>query len=149
MRRTERECLDRKFLEEMLCKTDVMTVTFQTGDFPYVLPFHFVLHNDVLYFHCALEGRKLECLKRDSRVGFSLHELLDIDREKATTHYTCLCGAGQAEVVEDKEEKRKALAALAEKYRSRCMVPVPDRVLDETAVVRISINSLCGKINLP
>lgn len=149
MRRKDRECTDPSFFDALLRQADVMTVAFQTEGFPYVIPVNFVAQNGALYIHCAREGRKLECLSKKSGVGFSVHELIDIDREKATTLYRSICGEGTASLVEDREEKQTALAALARKYQSRCTLPVPDGMLKVTAVIRIDIAAMTGKQHLP
>ncbi len=149
MRRKERECSDPTFFTTMLTSSAVMTLAFQAEDFPYVIPVNFAFLNNALYVHSATEGRKLDCLKANPNVGFSIHELLGIDREKATTLYTCLYGEGRARVILDDEEKQTALAALAEKYQSRCPRPVPDAMLKKTAILRIDIVSLSGKRHLP
>ena len=148
MRRKERECSDPSFFTEMLETSAVMTLAFHAGAYPYVIPVNFVLMNGALYFHSATEGRKLECLTRNPCVGFSVHELIDIDTEKATTHYKSLYGEGSAVSVDDNTEKQLALAALAKKYQSRCTFPVPDAMLNRTAVIRVDILSISGKINL-
>lgn len=149
MRRHERECNDKSFLTGQLQRAEVMTLAFQTGTFPYVIPVNFVYLNGAVYIHCATEGRKLDCLKDASGIGFSVYELLEIDRTEATSRYTSLYGEGHAAPVEDSEEKQAALAALARKYRSCCTLPVPADMLEKTAVVRIDIVSLTGKENLP
>ena len=149
MRRHERACNDKTFLTTMLQKAEVMTIAFQAGEFPYVIPVNFVYLDNALYFHCATEGRKLGCLKKTSGTGFSIHELLEIDKEEATSRYTSLYGEGRAALVDNHEEKQAALAALAKKYRCRCTLPVPAAMLEKTAVVKISIVSLSGKRNLP
>ena len=149
MRRSERECSDNVFLTGLLEKADVVTIAFQAGEFPYVIPVNFVFLNNAVYFHCAREGRKLDCLRQAPGVGFCVHELLSIDRERATTFYDCLYGEGHAFLVKAREEKQNALAALAKKYRSRCTLPVPDAILERTAIVRIDIVSLSGKKHAP
>ena len=77
------------------------------------LVLNFIFMNNALYMHSATEGRKLDCLKSNPCVGFSVHKVLEIDREHATTRYESLCGEGRAVLVDDPDEKQKALAALA------------------------------------
>ena len=149
MRRKDRECSDPTFFHDMLDRADVATVAFHAEEYPYVLPLNFVFMNGALYVHSATEGRKLDCMKKDPRVGFSIHTVLKIDREKATTCYECLCGEGFARIVTDREEKQKALAALAAKFQSRCEIPVPEHMLEHTTVIRIDTLQLNGKRNLP
>jgi nitroimidazol reductase NimA-like FMN-containing flavoprotein (pyridoxamine 5'-phosphate oxidase superfamily) len=145
MRRAERACDSPEFMTAMFNEVEVMTVAFHGGEHPYPVPLNFVHIDGSLYFHCALQGRKLDCLAHDSRVGFSLFRFLGIDRENATTCYQSVCGTGTAELVTDHSLKQRALAALAEKYESKCTLPVPEKMLAATAVVRIVITSLSGK----
>ena len=149
MRRKERECNDPAFFARLFEEAEVMTLAFQAEEAPYVIPVNFVFMDGALYFHCAREGRKLDCLRRAPGVGFSVHELLSIDREKATTLYRSLCGTGKAACVTDFEEKGRALEKLAHKYRSRCTLPVPQKTLQATEVVKITITTLSGKSNPP
>lgn len=147
MRRAERACDSPEFLNAIFDEVEVMTVAFHCGEHPYPVPLNFVHIDGSLYFHCALEGRKLDCITHDSRVGFSIFRFLGIDRAKATTCYQSVCGTGTAEFVTDPALKQAALAALAAKYESKCTLPVPDTMLAATAVVRIVITSMTGKRN--
>lgn len=147
MRRHDRECSESSFLQDLLQQADAVTVAFHAEEYPYVLPLNFVFMNNALYVHSAGEGRKLDCLKNNPCVGFSIHKILEIDREHATTRYESLCGEGRAVLVDASDEKQQALAALAGKYRSRCRIPVPEHLLNMTAVIRIDILRMSGKRN--
>ncbi|MBQ8665056.1 MAG: pyridoxamine 5'-phosphate oxidase family protein, partial [Mailhella sp.] len=58
-----------------------------------------------------------------------------------------LMGTGLAELVDDMAEKQAALAALSSKYESKCTLPVPEKMLAATSVIRITILSMSGKKN--
>lgn len=105
---------------EILNKAESLFVAFQTGDFPYVLPFNHVWLDGRIYIHCALEGRKIDVLRRDGRVGFSTAVDVCIIREKSTTHFRSLCGTGRVSEVTDTEEKRRALDAISLRFDARC-----------------------------
>lgn len=149
MLRKERECSDPIFFNTLLQKAEVMTLAFHAEEYPYVLPVNFVFLDGNLYFHCAQKGYKLQCMQKNPRIGFSVYEVLEIDREHATTRYNSICGQGLAEPVLNREEKQAALSALAKKYRSNCKLPVQGNMLEKTAVIRISITVLSGKRNPP
>lgn len=147
MRRKERDCTSPAYAEEMFRVSEVITVAFNDGEFPYSVPLSFAEVNGALYVHCALEGHKLDCLKHDHHVHFSMYEYIGVDKELATVRYKCLMGTGLAELVDDMDEKQAALAALSSKYESKCTLPVPEKMLAATAVVRITILSMSGKKN--
>ena len=147
MRRTDRECTDSKFMNDVLETAREISLAFKTDDFPYTIPLNFVLYNSHLYIHCASEGRKLDLIAADSRVAFSAY--VDARVYRHTTYYRCVCGTGHACVVDDAEEKQNALHALSLKYGSACQYPTPQEMLDRIAVVRIEIASCTGKAHLP
>lgn len=135
---------------EILNKAESLFVAFQTGDFPYVLPFNHVWLDGRIYIHCALEGRKIDVLRRDGRVGFSTAVDVCIIREKSTTHFRSLCGTGRVSEVTDTEEKRRALDAISLRFDARCPRPTPDAALARVNILRIDVESLtCRHKNGP
>ena len=147
MLRKDREISDPSFFKEAFAHCGVITLSFNDGEFPYAVPLCFVEYEGALYMHCALEGYKLDCLARDPHVRFSLFENLGVDRKLATMRYYSVSGTGIAELLTDAEEKRGALAALAAKYESECTLPVPDKMLAATGVIKVNILSVTGKSN--
>lgn len=143
MRRKDREITDPTAMHEILRDADVVSMAFNTGEFPYVLPFNFVLYGDSIFIHCAPEGRKLDLVGRDPRVGFCA--AVDIRVENTTTRYRSVCGTGIATLVDDDTLKVETLKALAAKYKAPCAFPLPERTLAATRVVRVRIESIRGK----
>ncbi|KAF5055965.1 Pyridoxamine 5'-phosphate oxidase [anaerobic digester metagenome] len=143
MRRKDREITDPSAMHEILREADVVSVAFNTGEFPYVLPFNFVLYGDSIFIHCAAEGRKLDLIGRDPRVAFCA--AVDIRVENTTTRYRNVCGTGIASLVDDDTLKAETLKALAVKYKAPCVFPIPERTLAATRVVRVRIESMSGK----
>ena len=120
MRRKDREITDTEEIRAILERARVLHLGLHDGEFPYVVPMHYGFTFEdgklTLYVHCAKEGRKLELLRRDGRV------FVEIDTDEALVPGTTACswGAryasvmarGRASIVEDGEEKRRALALL-------------------------------------
>lgn len=127
---------------EILTRAESLYVAFQTGDFPYVLPFNHVWLDGHIYIHCALEGRKIDVLRADGRVGFSTAVDVEILRERSTTHFRSLCGTGRVVEVRDLEEKRRALDAISLRFEARCPRPAPDHSLARVNILRIDVESL-------
>ena len=117
--------------------------TPNTGDAPYVLPVNHVFREGCIYFHCATEGRKLDLLRINPRIGFST--AVDIAVEGTTTRYRSVCGTGVAEIVSDDAEKNNVLRAIAVRFKAPCLFPVSAEKLAATAIVRIRIESMTGK----
>ena len=139
---------DRDFIDGVLNDADDMVVALNDGDgAPYAFPVNFGYDSagNVLYFPGAAEGRKMDLIRKNPRVGFSAYADVRIIREKATTTFRSVCGTGTAIIVEDKEEKRTALDAITVRYKSLCPRPAPDSMINRVAIIRIDIDSLMGK----
>ena len=68
MRRSDR-ARDRSFAFDVIDRCGHGVAALSTGgEGPYCIPLSLVRVGDDLFFHCALEGRKLDLLRRDPRV---------------------------------------------------------------------------------
>ena len=143
MRRTEREVLDLEFMHQVLREGREIYLAINSGAAPYVLPVNYVFHDGCIFFHCAREGRKLDLLQTDPRVGFST--AVDIRVENTTTRYRSVCGSGTATRVEDPGLKNEVLKAFAARYQAPCVFPVSAEKFAHTGMVCIRIESMTGK----
>lgn len=132
MRRKDRE-RDQAFAYNVIdrCEYGVMAMS---GEEPYCVPLSFVRVGDALYFHCALQGRKLDLLRADPRVCVSFvtdtQPLYIADELNYTTFFRSAVVTGQAFEVTDPQEKTEALRALCQKL-------MPDDMADfDKAIVR-------------
>ena len=147
MRRTEREILDPEFMHQVLRDATEIYIALNTGAAPYILPVNYIFLNRSIYFHCALEGRKLDLLRADPCIGFSA--AVDIKVEETTTRYRSVCGTGKGELVDDPEQKNEVLKAFAARYNAPCVFPVSAAKFANTGIVRIRIETLTGKHSRP
>lgn len=136
---------DPAWLDAFFQRADELFVSFSGGGFPYVLPLNFVWLDGCLYLHCAFTGRKIDLLRQDDRVGFAAALDVTIVRERSTTWYKSVSGCGRIRIVEEPEEKRRALDALSLRYASRCPRPAPDAMLRRVNVLCIDVEDICGK----
>ena len=113
----------------------------------YGVPLNYVLWNDAIYFHCALEGKKLNLLRANNHVSFCVVGRTEVLPSKFGTAYESAMIFGKAAEVEG-EEKREALTQLLKKY---CPGFVQEGIqyitkrFDETKIVKIPIEHLSGK----
>ena len=145
MRRKDRERTDAAFMAQVLAEAEELYVGFNTGGAPYVLPLNFAHVDNALYIHCAVEGRKLDLLRADPRVGFTAAAGVVIVREKFTTRYRSVCGTGRAVIIEEPQAKQRALDSISSRYDALCPRPAPEKMLARTTVIRIDIEELSGK----
>lgn len=148
MRRKDREIEDRDAMESILREATVCRVAFSVNDIPYVVPLNFGYEDGCLYFHSAPEGKKIEMIKQNRNVCFEVdidHEL--VEAEKAcdwTVRYRSVIGFGKAFLVDDPEEKRRALDVIVGHYSDRSYEYTSEAV-SRVAIIRVEIESMTGK----
>ncbi|WP_300731437.1 pyridoxamine 5'-phosphate oxidase family protein [uncultured Desulfovibrio sp.] len=140
---------DPAWLDAFFQRADEIFVSFSGGDYPYVLPLNFVWLDGRIYLHCGFTGRKLDLLRQDGRVGFAAALDVTIVRERSTTWYKSVSGCGHIRIVEDTEEKRRALDALSLRYAARCPRPAPEAMLRRVNVLCIDVENISGKERTP
>ena len=121
MRRNDREVTDIKGIEEILQECKTCHIAMVDRGTPYVVPLSYgykILDGNVLelYFHSALEGRKLEVLKRNNKVCFEMsYEGEPVHSETPCNsgyYFASVIGFGEAVFIEDIGEKYEALSVM-------------------------------------
>ena len=150
MRRTDRE-RDRRFAYEVIDRSAYgVAAMAEPGGVPYSVPLSLVRVEDKLYFHCALEGTKLEILRQNPRICVSFVAFNQAAEDKFTTYFQSANVKGTASEVTDGAEKILALRALCEKLTpSNLAGDNFDRAiaksLARTGIWRIQIEEITGK----
>ena len=155
MRRSEKEIRDPGTIETLLKNALVGRLgTIGAGGFPMIKPLNFVYESGKIYFHTALEGEKIEDIRANSRVVFELD--LPIAYVKSDNNpcgarylYRSVIVKGRAVLVENRQEKIRALKGLMAKYQPEGGYgDFPESKLAVTGVVRIDIEETTGKEDL-
>ncbi len=153
MRRADR-ARDLDFSLELMdrCSHGVVAVSTDEGA-PYCLPLSLVRVGHSLYFHGALEGRKLDLMRKHPQVCVTfVGEDTPAFRspDYYTTYFQSVIATGFAAEVTDREEKIMALRVLcarltpAELTEERFRLAIQNS-LDHTAVWRIDLQEISGK----
>ena len=114
---------------------------------PYGIPLSYYTIDNSIYFHCAVEGKKLEHFKHNNSVSFCVVGKTEILPDKFSTRYESVIVSGKVEEVFD-NEKQIALEGLLRKYSPRFLeegIAYVERTKDKTKIFRISISNLTGK----
>ena len=127
MRRKDREVLGDENIVKIIeqCTTcHIAMVDDADAGMPYVIPmsFGYSLKDGALelYFHCAHVGKKLDCIRKNPNVAFSMciENRIEIHEDvycKSGRFYASVVGQGKAEIVEDSAEKCRGLSLLMER----------------------------------
>jgi nitroimidazol reductase NimA-like FMN-containing flavoprotein (pyridoxamine 5'-phosphate oxidase superfamily) len=148
MRRKEKEMQDRSEMEEFIKQTKICRLALVDKDKPYIIPMSFGFDWPHLYFHSALEGRKIDIIKLNPNVCFEFDELIKINKEKEACDwgmdFKSVIGEGKAVLVEDFKEKTHALDVIMAQYSSRGFT-FPRETMEKTGVIKVTITQMTGK----
>lgn len=86
------------------------------NDYPYAVPLSYVYHDSKIFFHCAIEGHKLDAITRHEKASFCVIDQDNIVPQEYTTYFRSVIVFGKARVLEEEKEKRTAIEILAAKY---------------------------------
>lgn len=124
----------------ILCTVD------QDGQ-PYGTPLHYVYCEGNIYFHAATEGTKLDNIRHNPNVCFTVVTSAKVEPEKFSTIYESVMAFGKASLTND-AEKVKMLMELVKKY-SPAYVKEGEAYIesakDSAVVVKIEVESFTGK----
>ena len=114
---------------------------------PYGVPVSYSYTEDGIYFHCAVEGHKLENVTANSKVAFCVVGKTEVLPAQFGTRYESVIVFGTVSEAAG-EEKQRGLVALLEKYSPGFMAEglrYIDAKADGTRVFKITIAQMTGK----
>lgn len=169
MRRQDRK-MDKEFALKIIDKSRFATLSMiDTKDQPYGIPISFARDDNTIYFHSALEGKKITILKNNPLVSMSFvgavktptiyskneidnfikkNEMDLLTRKIFTTEFESTILSGKVHFIENKKEKIKGLRLICNKYTPDYMSYFDFAVessLTHTQVFRLDISEISGK----
>lgn len=117
-------------------------------DYPYAVPLSYFYRDGKIYFHCAKTGHKMDAIARNPKVSFCVIDKDQIVAEEYTTYFRSAVAFGKARILEEPEEKREALIAMALKYCPGLDAGVAKEAesqFNSVVMVEIEIDHLSGK----
>ena len=152
MTKRELQITDESQIQRILDTAKVLHLGLAVDNEPYVVPMNYgYIHENgklVLYLHSAVRGKKLDMIRQNPRVFFEL----DCDRVpfegtmpcQYGLSYASVMGRGTARIVEDVEEKKKAMSILMKTQTARDF-SFEDRLVSIVAVIRIDVAEYTAK----
>ena len=148
----ELQVTDPEQILHILDTAKVLHLGLSVGDEPYVVPMNYgyVMEEGklTLYLHSAVKGRKLDMMKANPKVFFSI----DCDRMPFEGRVPCqyglvyssIMGRGTATTVEDVEEKKQAMTLLMKTQTGKDFT-FEDRLVTIVSVIRIDVSEFTAK----
>ena len=147
MRRKDRQVTEAEALSLLEQGEYGVVSTVSVDGEPYGVPVNYCCHDGNIFFHCALEGKKLDNIRSNPRVSFCVVGNTEILPAEFGTRYESCIVQGTATESFD-EEKRAALEGLVGKYSRDYVVEglqYIEKLHAKTRVFKISVQSITGK----
>ena len=124
--------------------------------YPYTVPISFVYQEGgsglgTIGFHCAKTGHKIDAIRRNEKVSFTVIDRDEVMPRERTTKFCSVIAFGRARILEDEEELRMAANAVGAKYSAGFeelyMKETEDTIREgRLCCVEITIDHMTGKI---
>jgi len=124
----------------------VLSTVSENGK-PYGVPLNFCFIDHCIYFHCAVEGHKIDNIKQNKSVSFCAVGNTELLPAKFGTKYESIIVSGEVEEVFD-VNKQIALEGLIHKYSPEFIekgIKYIEGKKEKFKVFKITIDKLTGK----
>ncbi len=142
--------LEERSAKELLMNSEYGVLSMQSEDGGvYSVPLNYVWdNNESIYFHCAMEGRKLRCMDKYNNVSFCIVGITNVISDKFTTEYESIILECKAFRKLHDDERMKALELILDKYSPKNKVlgmKYAEKSFKRTEIVRLDIDKCSGK----
>jgi len=151
--RTKTHLLTKEQILKFLHRSEVGRIgTFSEDGYPYIVPMHFVYFEDKIYLHGLPVGEKIDNIKQNPNVCFEVDEMLSLLHQgvenpcDVNSEFNSIIMQGHASIVENFDEKHKALSMIIEKLTPHLTEKeMPPKMIKGTAVIKIDIIKCIGR----
>ena len=131
------------------CDYGILATTDNAG-FPYGVPLHHVLENNVIYFHTISTEREIENIIQNDKVSMTFISNYGINKNTFTAYYESTIIEGIAQQIINRTEKRHALRLLCQRFAPNCIKEIetmPFEQLRQIKIIRIDISHISLNIH--
>lgn len=146
MRRSRQELSENQSVE-ILKKGRVAVIAVSGEDgYPYAVPLNYVYDDGNIYVHSALQGHKIDALKRNPKCSVCVIEKDDVIPREFTSYFRSVIAFGKAEFITAAADKLRGLQLLCEKY-SPGIDPKQEinKGYDSVLIIGIRLEHITGK----
>ena len=151
MRRKDKEITDKTIIADILAESIAGHVAFSDGDLPYCIPVNFACHDNKIYLHSAMEGKKLDILSRNSNVSFQTEMFTTLGTGSNPCsygmNYASVNCSGIARIAETFTEKEEVLVKISKKYIGDTDFTFSPKQVDSTVAIVVEIHSISGRLS--
>jgi len=147
MRVIKRQMSDEQALELLKKGEYGVLSTVNAENQPFGTPLSYIFMEGSVYFHCAIVGTKLDNIKNNSKVCFTVIGKTQILPEQFSTNYESVMVFGNATLING-DEKVSVFKEILKKYSNDYYeegMKYIEKAKDKATVVKINIDSFTGK----
>ena len=152
MTKRELQVTDPQQIQAILDTAKVLHLGLCVDNEPYVVPMNYgyIMEGEtlVLYLHSAVQGKKLDMIRANPRVFFELDcDRMPFEGDKPCQYglvYSSVMGRGTARILEDTEEKIRAMTLLMKTQTGKDF-DFTDRLVSIVSVIRIDVAEYTAK----
>ena len=153
MRRKDREITDPVKIADIISRCTCCRIGFCDDGEVYIVPLNFgyeIKDNSyTFYFHGAKDGRKIDLIRKNPKVGFEMDTDLAVyvrgEFEAAcdyTARFQSVIGNGVLSIVSEPEEKKLGLSLLMEHNTGKREWSFHEKMLEAVAVFKLEVTKL-------
>ncbi len=147
MRRSDRRMTEEGALDLLQRGEYGVLSTIDRENKPYGVPLSYAYTDNVIYFHCASEGTKLDNIINNDNVCFTVVGKTNVLPDKFSTEYESVIVFGKGNIASG-DDKVRGLREIIKKYSPEFITEGEqyiERAVDKTTVVKIEIEGFSGK----
>ena len=152
MRRKDREISFREEIIKIIKEERICRLAIKDEPYPYIVPMNYGTEIDeeqiIFYFHSAIEGRKIDLIKKSNKVGFEIDRnqglVCDTEKGSCSMLYECVIGNGEI-VFLNGDEKIKALRQILQHHGRGEDFPIIEAMVEKTICFKLVVNEVTGK----
>jgi uncharacterized protein len=156
MRKKDREITDFEEIITIVDKCEVLHLGLADNGIPYIVPLNYGYKVDgeqlTFFFHSALEGRKMDIMRKNPYVCFEMETSFKITKGevpcKWSAEHESVIGYGTISFLEDTGEKKAAMDLIMKKYGYEGIPEYMTNIFLKTAVYQLEVSQITGKRNI-
>ncbi len=154
MRRQDREITDNEKIKEIIKTCDCCRLGLNDNGKVYIVPLNFGFTEKngkyTFYFHGARTGRKLDIIKQNNYAGFELdtnHKIYTKGNKACdyTARFQSIIGNGKITIIENSDEKMKALLELMKHNTGKKEWEFDERMMKTVCVFKLEVEEMSCK----
>lgn len=125
----------------------VLALSGDSG-YPYAVPISYVYNDRKLYFHSALNGHKIDAIRRNELASFCVIAQDIVVPAEFTTRFRSVIAFGRIRIIDEPVEKRRTAELLAAKYDPDNLGNLDremEKGFDRMCMIELEIEYLTGK----